>query len=342
MNILYVAMTRAKDRLIMTYASNRLEAELTEMISRLNMNSKAILIREAVCPGDWVLMAALKRTESGELFRRGGCINTTESVGKPWLVRVVEGNVSDAALPHAETQTSVSDEVLAQIRHGLSMHYPHLEATKAPSKQTATQRKGRIKDQEAAENAKDDPIVFRTWRKPAFVERSIDAASYGTAVHSVLQHVDLRSACDETAILQEVERLRACEILTSEQASQIDCKKLAALFSTSIGRKICESENVLREFKFSILDDGSAFSEELAGEKILLQGVIDCAIIEDDGVTVIDFKTDRIKPEKLEEAAKKYRPQIEAYTEAIQRIFNLKVKYACLYFVEQNQFVGIV
>lgn len=342
LRVLYVAMTRAKDRLIMTYASNRLEAELAEMISRINMNSKAILIREASCPGEWVLMAALRRTESGELFRCGGYVNGTESTEKPWLVRIVEGNVSDVDLPHAEVQTTISDEALAQIRHGLSMRYPHLEATKAPSKQTATQRKGRIKDQEAAENAKDDPIAFRTWRKPTFVERSLDAASYGTAVHSVLQHVDLRSGCDETAILREVKRLQTCEILTSEQASQIDCKKLAALFATSIGHKIRESENVLREFKFSILDDGSAFSGELTGEKILLQGVIDCAIIEEDGVTVIDFKTDRIKPEKIEEAAQKYRPQIEAYTEAIQRIFNLKVKYACLYFIELNQFVDVV
>jgi ATP-dependent helicase/nuclease subunit A len=96
---------------------------------------------------------------------------------------------------------------------------------------------------------------------------------------------------------------------------------------------------VLREFKFSILDDGNAYGDGLEGEKILLQGVVDCALMESDGITVVDFKTDRVTEQALFEAAERYRPQVEAYADALSRIFEKKVKQSCLYFFHLDRFV---
>jgi len=84
------------------------------------------------------------------------------------------------------------------------------------------------------------------------------------------------------------------------------------------------------------------FSPELTGEKILLQGVVDCAMIDDDGITVIDFKTDYITEEFLQSKADHYCPQVKAYADAMQRIYNKPVKAALLYFFRLNRFVSVL
>ena len=74
------------------------------------------------------------------------------------------------------------------------------------------------------------------------------------------------------------------------------------------------------------------------GEKVLLQGVIDCALIEDGGITVIDFKTDHVTEETLRALVCRYRPQVEAYAEALSRIYDRPVKKKLLYFFQIGRF----
>lgn len=98
---------------------------------------------------------------------------------------------------------------------------------------------------------------------------------------------------------------------------------------------------MIREFKFSILEDGALQDPAWAGEKILLQGVVDCAILEDDGIILLDFKTDRVTDHTLPGIVEKYRPQIETYASALERIFQKPIKDKMLYFFSSNEFVHI-
>ena len=79
----------------------------------------------------------------------------------------------------------------------------------------------------------------------------------------------------------------------------------------------------------------------MIGEEILLQGVVDCALIEADGITVIDFKTDRVTEDSIDHIADGYRTQIIAYAKALERIFKMPVKTAQLYFFNMNRFVTV-
>lgn len=97
----------------------------------------------------------------------------------------------------------------------------------------------------------------------------------------------------------------------------------------------------LREFKFSILDDASLYGDSVDGEQVLLQGVVDCALIEPDGITIIDFKSDHVTDETLAVIAEKYSSQVQTYGRAISRIFELPVKNKYLYFFRLGQFVSI-
>ena len=344
LRVLYVAMTRAKDRLIMTYASDSLEKELQDMISRMNMGCDELLCTDVSCPGRWVLLSALKRTEAGELFAMGGQPARTEIGDHPWKIRLICAEPFKSEGQTQDHTNSLSAQDFDRISEGLHYRYPYLAATEAPSKQTATERKGRIKDREAAENAQETKPIHRTWRKPSFIEGTPlkrDPSAYGKAVHSVLQFIDCEKCVDAVSVKTQVGLLAQQGVISQETADVVDCEKLADFFATELGTKVRTGKQVLREFKFSILDDGQSFNRELQDEKILLQGVVDCAIIEPDGIIVIDFKTDRVTEQTVSAAVEEYRYQVEAYAESLRRIFGKPVKQACLYFFRLNRFFDI-
>ena len=339
LRVLYVAMTRARDRLIMTYSSDNLQKEVEDMVIRCDMGCRDLLIREAVCPGEWVLLSALNRTEAGELFALGGKPKDTCLAEHPWMIRVVEAPEDQGGCGVEEDRKELPPDALDRLRRGLEFQYPHIAATEAPSKQTATQRKGREKDQEAAENAQEPKPHNRAWRKPSFIEKNTQGKVLGSATHLALQYIRFESCTDTAGVEQEVQRLVDQGFLTAEQGRMVDCRQIARFFASPLGVQLRSGTNVLREFKFSILDDGSAYGQGLEGEKILLQGVVDCALMEPDGITVVDFKTDRVTQETIHASAERYRPQVEAYADALSRIFEKKVKRSCLYFFHLDMFV---
>ena len=120
-----------------------------------------------------------------------------------------------------------------------------------------------------------------------------------------------------------------------------DSRKIANFFTSHLGCRLRESENVLREFKFSILDDAVKYAPTAVGEKVLLQGVVDCALLEDDGITIVDFKTNRVTEDTISAVAKEYEPQVNAYANALSRIFEKPVKKKLLYFFGLDRFVEL-
>lgn len=342
MRVLYVALTRARDRLIMTYASQTLEKDVQELALRMDVGDRELLTQDAVCSGEWVLMAALRRTESGELFALGGKPRETK-LGQPqWLVKVRSApQIRVGDLTEKIQRETIPQQLLQQLEQVKDFTYAHVAATQAPSKQTATQRKGREKDEEAAQNAPVQAPFSRTWRRPSFVETKVTGADLGTATHAVMHYIRYDRCDDLRHIRQEVDRLVRENLLTQQQAEAVDCGRIAAFFASPLGRKLRTGGNVLREFKFSVLDDGCHYGEELEGEQVLLQGVVDCAMIEDDGITVIDFKTDFVTEATLQEKVARYRPQVMTYADALSRIYQKNVKAALLYFFRINRFVAL-
>ena len=342
MRVLYVAMTRARDRLIMTYASPSLEADLQDIVLRQDFDGGELLCTEAVCMGDWVLLSALRHTEAGELHSLGGRPLQTHLCDFPWKISVVEGSVSTAAAPESvQTKTAVSEEAVARIRKFMDFRYPHISATAAPSKQTATDRKGRIKDAEAAENAPEPRKIHRKWRRPSFVTDGITGTEFGTVMHTLLQYISYENCETAASVSAEIQRLVQNGCLTEEQASALNPEPIARFFRSEFGCKLRTGTKHLREFKFSILDEGIHYDPSLREEQVLLQGVVDCALLEEDGITVLDFKTDYVTEDTLEETVARYRPQVLTYAEALEKIFQQPVKASYLYFFRLNQFVKL-
>ena len=342
LRVLYVALTRARDRLIMTYASQTLEKDLMELALRMDADSMELLTRDVVCCGEWVLLAALKRTEAGELFALGARPKETLPGVPPWLIRVIAAPAMECgSAEEASPEKQLPKEITEELQKRLSFRYGYQSATTAPSKQTATQRKGRLKDAEASENTRQVLYTPPKWRSPTFVSERTDPTDFGNAMHAVMQYIRYEACGDEQNIRTEVKRLADGKFITPEQEDILDCGQIAAFFDSETGRKLRCHPQVLREFKFSVLDDGENFAPELRGEKILLQGVVDCAMIDDDGITVLDFKTDFVTEDTLPAKIEQYRPQVLAYADAMQRIYKKPVKKSLLYFFRLNRFVSV-
>ena len=342
LRVLYVAMTRAKDRLIMTYASKRLQNKLREIACRLPMDGGKQLCREAVCPGDWILTAAMGRTDGGQLHALGGSPGQTRFDGNPWTIRVCQEILrTEDCSAVEEDSISLPANSEETLRNGLSFVYPYEAATHAPSKQTATGKKGREKDEEAAEDTGKKSFYPRPYRRPSFLGGSTDSFTRGNAIHGVMQYLRFESCTGEREVSNEVARLAEKGFLTSEQAALVDCGQIAAFFHTSIGIKLRSGAKCLREFKFSILEPGEEFGPGLEGEKVLMQGVVDCALLEDDGIVILDFKTDHVTDETISAVAERYRNQVETYAAALGRIYKTTIKEKLLYFFSLNRFVRL-
>ena len=341
LRVLYVAMTRARDRLIMTYAGTKLGDRLNELALRLDMSARDLLTANVTCPGSWILITALQRTESGAFFNLSTKPDCSRVSNIPWSVHVVTAKPSIASIAEEECPTCcVDSQVIDKMRSGLCFHYSHQAVTATPSKLTATQLKGRLKDDEAAEFT---PVTEKqpVFRSPRYGKASIRGTEFGTAMHSVMQYLNFQSCNSQEAIHQDMLRMVASGLISQPQADCVDVDRIARFFQTDIGVKLITSKHVLREFKFSILVDAADYYTDAGDDKILLQGVVDCALLDDDGITVLDFKTDTLSDSNKSEKIALYRNQVQTYANALSKIYELPIKASYIYFFSTEEFVLI-
>jgi len=325
MRVLYVAMTRARDKLIMTYSVKNLEKNLNALSSRIPLSDTRLLTSTAHSPGTWICLTA-------------HCVPMIN-----WKMQIVRMEDSAATVTVEEsTKVVLTTSQQMQLKNSLGFSYAYIDATTTPSKQTATQLKGREKDREASEHTYKAYGAKRLWRRPSFISHEYNGSDRGTAIHMLMQHIRY-SVCDSVeGVRAEIQRLVEEKFISEQQAKWVDPQQIALFFTTDIGKQIRNAETVLREFKFSILVDSQTGSCTTPEDKMLLQGVVDCALIEGDGITIIDFKSDRIHEDALADAADRYREQVLIYAEALSRIYQLPIKSALLYFFQLGKFIPII
>ncbi|MCG0237809.1 MAG: PD-(D/E)XK nuclease family protein [Firmicutes bacterium] len=187
------------------------------------------------------------------------------------------------------------------------------------------------------------PVEYRLQPmvRPRFLQehRSLTPAERGTVIHLFLQHIQLVPPLDLTALAAERDRLVRQEILTPEQAEAIDLEAVAAFFRHPLGQRLlAHPERVRREVAFTYSLPARALDPSLppgpeGEEPVLLQGMIDCLLDEPSGLVLIDFKTDRLRPEQVPMAVARYSGQITLYARAIADIWGRPVREAWLYFL---------
>lgn len=340
MRLLYVAMTRAKEKLIMTMGVKKAKDTLNKLMADAQLPIESAVVSDAPSLGRWLLLCALTRPEGDVLRAAAGeeraivCRNS----GPAWNIQLLSGAEFEPPLQSRGRVMGDPEQIDGQkaeeLARNLSMGYPHGHAVDMPSKLTATQLKGRVLDAEAAENAAA-PKIFRktSFERPDFAaqEMGLTAPQRGTALHKVLQYLDLEKTGTAAQIREEIDRLVRDWFITEEEGKSADENKLAEFFASSIGQELLAAPIKEREFKFSMLISADRFFPDGEEEEILFQGVVDCWFEDEQGVTIIDFKTDRVpEPEQ-------YRPQVEAYTRALEELLGKQVRRKVLYFFSTAQ-----
>ena len=187
------------------------------------------------------------------------------------------------------------------------------------------------------------PKLHRPFRLPDLSgERPLSAAEKGTATHLVLQVMDFSRSSSLEQIQGEIRRLQQESFLSPREARAVDADAIRQLFASPLGKRMLAAPRMEREFHFSLLCPAGDFFPDAVGEQVLLQGVVDCFLEDADGITVIDYKTDRVKTRQAaEERALAYTGQLRSYAAALQRICQKPVKECLLYFLQAGETVSV-
>ena len=339
LRLLYVAMTRAKDKLLLTMGLPKGKETLQVLAENMDDHLSPMVLRKQDSVGSWLLLHALSRPEAKALRAVVGMAEESfhKTLESEWEICWVfdpelrQRHTAEGSL----TDMSREERDLAPLREALTWSYPHRESVDLPSKLTATQIKGRVLDAEMVQDAappkagKPEPLT-----RPDFMaeEKGLTPAQRGVALHLAAQYIPLEGDHSPEGIAATLDKLTEQGFLTDLQRKAVPPEKLSAFFQSPLGREMKSASRCGREFKFSILVPAEEYYPGAGGEKLLLQGVIDAWFEDDRGITVLDFKSDCIRPGREAQRAEDYRPQLEAYTKALSRILGKPVTRKVLWF----------
>jgi ATP-dependent helicase/nuclease subunit A len=259
------------------------------------------------------------------------------------VIRYHSGAVSEEIVRRETVRQEEEEAVdLEDLLADLTWQYPHDLSTATPAKVTATQVVGEEDTPGAFLLDQGVPQEPKAFYRPQFAqeELGLTAAQKGTALHTAMQCIRLDRTGDLEEIKQELARMVSQEYLTEQQAKAVDVHAMARFFGSDLGRELRESADLHREYPFSILAPAHKFYPDVPeGEEVLLQGVIDCWFSRLDGITIVDFKTDRVSAAEAPERAENYRGQLAAYAYALEELTGRKVTRRILWFLRPN--VGV-
>ncbi len=320
LRVWYVALTRAKEKLILVSYCKDLEAKIAALEAQLPPGRELLpdTLLRATSPADWLLMAALRHPSLASL--RQDTASPMLAAQEPLSLQVLDPSLSADEQVEENAVTAQEDEVLCDtLRQRFSYRYPFEELAAVPAKVAASQ----------LSHAALSRANIATAR-PAFLQADgLTAAQKGTALHTFMQYADYRAAAMDPAA--EAGRLANAGFITQLQADVLPLDKLAHFFASALYARMAASPDCHREFHFAVQVPAETVMPGVhgGGETVVVQGIADCVFQEGDGLVLLDYKTDRIKtPEDLIE---RYRSQLTFYKQALEPILGLPVTEAVLY-----------
>ena len=346
LRILYVAMTRAREKLIITATYADAEKELGNLLPLARRQVSAELLSRKQSLAAWILIPALTRPEAIALFE-----NTDKSAPKGpelWDFNLIK-NITEKTVeplpeePERKVETDADPIDIEKLKERLSYIYPHQAAVQLPSKLTVSELKGRNIDREILEDSEKNLLDTGVYERPEFVIKNtkLTGAEKGTALHLVMQYIDFKKCGSAEEISEEIKRLTEQEFISQEQADAAEPQKIAAFFQTPLGRELLSADSIEREFKFSILVRADDYFPGGGDDEILLQGVIDCFFEKDGRLYIVDFKTDFVTEKTIDARVRLYETQVKTYSRAIEEILGKASAGRYLYFLRLDRVVEV-
>jgi ATP-dependent helicase/nuclease subunit A len=354
MRILYVALTRAKEKLYLVGTVKELENEKKRWQSVYACEDWLLpdyVRASAKCYLDWIGYSLVRHQHNAILHDDRIVENEITTHPSKWFVQVVpaaEISGQEETTEQANEQmnerlqrlerVSIQSEFYDEVKRRMNWMYPHALSTISRAKQTVSE----LKRQRETFGVHGDITLLRPFRtemveRPRFMQaKKLSPAERGTVMHLVMQHVDLKREMTEESIREQVAKMVHGEWLTEEQAKEVDIASIVAFFQTDIGQRLCRAARVDREVPFSLaLSAQETYAQwaEEAEETVLVQGVFDCVFEDEQGFVLIDFKTDHVRWAENVQALleQRYRVQMELYRRAVEQIWKKRVDECYVY-----------
>ncbi len=328
LRVLYVALTRAKEKLIITASDKDWTSALKKSAGCVaqGINPSPVAVAGMNSYSQVILTALLKHPDAHVLRN---LVNMSPSVCEKCDSRIIFEILKDS--PEDEGTYEAPQEhfeadpaLLSRVSEKLAYAYPYDELGNVIAKRIASD----------FEDEGFDMTYFAS-EVPGFVSKGgLTPAQKGTATHRFMQYADYRKAAKDPG--SELERLVSEYLLTPEEAAGVDRDSIRKFFTSSIADRIfaLPEDKVFKEYAFTVSLPLSEVYPGISGdtakdEVIIIEGVADLAFIEDGKLVIVDYKTDRAN--SLAELAVRYAPQLTTYRKCLSQAFGMEVKETLIY-----------
>ena len=343
MRILYVATTRAKERLILTASQKMMDCG--QLVSKgLFFGNETIAdwqLRNCQRPLEWILLGLADQKILHDKFETGFSAQAVNDnlfsfnlynhlqlqQLSEYIINKKEEKQKQKSPKSKKSPSKTESKLLSQIKKSLYMKYEYGDLHKVPAKTSVSEFTHR----------NDEYIKFNysgtLSRVPAIIKdeqtrNAPESRQVGTASHLLISKIDLSKKVDIHTIEQMRQELIAQNQISQNIADNINIETIANFFSNDLGKMALDTQNnVLREWPFT-------FAEKVTNDDFLIvQGIIDMLIQTPEGLIIIDFKTDRVTAKQVNDRADLYRGQLQLYGRAAESILKTKTISKLLYFL---------
>lgn len=352
MRVLYVAMTRAVDKLIIIGTVSNLQSKAKKW--QKGPTQYNIYMSDSFL--DWICISLFNHKSYDDIlkiFEMDECICASENLSSVWNINKIsltelslkEEKTNEAKKYHEEIKlfkNNINSDYVDEINRRLNFEYSYKNSVDVPTKLSVTDLKV-LKDDKFDNVNYKIPILRDI---PMFKEKELlfSKAEIGTIVHFVMQHlnININESLHEENIKSQINDMVVKKLLTDKEASVVDVEKIKHFFMTDIGSRMKNASVVKREVPFVIKKSAKEIINTLSKEDvILMQGIIDCYFYEGEEAVIIDYKTDDVLQVGKETIENKYKPQILSYKEAVEKLTGKSVKACYLYLFETGEAIEI-
>lgn len=370
LRVLYVAMTRAKEKLLLTGTVGKMEKLMFSLSRFLDEEEELLPLGTRMKAKNYwgFLLPALTRHRAmGELLGDYGILmkkqkgiyeDVSEFVIKKVTPREmterevllqVDSQMQEEVLKNWDVEKVYDTQVREEIRKRFSFVYPYSYLGEIPVKVSVSELSKRswhdsYEREEAAELAvevQEEPPI------PAFMaekQEEYQGSARGTAYHRVMECLDYSAVETKEQIKEQLCRMQESQKLSAQEAECIRIRDILRFVESELGdrmKRAALSKSLYREQPFVIVRSAGLIDEAWKEETVLVQGIIDAYFIEDGEIVLVDYKTDRVRRGQEKKLIDLYHGQIEDYARALERTTGKRVKEKVIYSFTLNKSILI-
>ena len=361
MRVLYVAFTRAKEKLIITGSTRNIQDSIKRWSN--GIESLDTISQYEILKGknflDWIMPCVLRHRDLSNLLEEVGLDavfnveHNSKWYGKLWNKNDIlvekksdeEKESIEEILEKIDVDNPDSD-YYSEIEEKLNYIYPYEFSTRKPATISVTEIK-KIQnnyEEELINTIFEQKVILK---KPLFIQNEeerekISGTERGTIVHLVMEVLDLKNVSSVNDIKSQIRGFVSKGIITEKQASIVNPYKIYKFFASNIGKRMLNAEIINREksiyaqvnMKYIYIyeklinnDDKKLYDNE----SVMLRGIVDAYFEEDNQIVLVDYKTDFVNEENINQIIEKYKKQLDLYADIIETLTGKSVKEKCIY-----------